>query len=189
MSEPVRTPTDKISARRKLLRGSFALPTVLAVHNGSALAARSNRFRCVLHDTPAGGGMTPGLTDNSRDWMRVQRYRAGTTGNYKYYVKVADLSSVATAANISYAGPAGTVGTTETGTGVAYWIPWHASETVGAPATGTVLTLDGSAAVLFNATGTGTSATASVVGFVKENQTTAPAYTGASARSCWTSIK
>lgn len=179
------------SARRRLVRGSFALPTVLAVHNGSALAARSNQFRCVINDVAA--RQAPAvltIADPNDKWMRVQRWREGTSG--PYYVKVADLQSVASTAGINYTGNTNMQGTSssdEFGAGSSTkWLRWSSSGPA-APTLGQVLTADGSVAVYFSATGTGASAVVKVEGFVKQGQTQASAGQGATTRSCWTSIK
>lgn len=195
-------PSDvKISARRKLIRGSFSLPAVLAVHNGSALAARSNQFRCVLNQTPAAGGVAPGLTETSQDWIRVNRYRQGSTN--RYFVSIQDLQKVATdigAPYLSYNGPAPTtnnevtVNITGTGTVTANWVKWH-STNGSKPADNATLTADGSVAVLYKSTTSGSPPNVTVdkvevVGFVKQGAGTNPgAYKGASTQSCWTSIK
>ena len=180
-------------ARRRLIRGSFSLPAVLAVHNGSALAARSNQFRCVLNQTPSSGGVAPGLTDTSLNWMRVVRYRKGNT-NPKYYVSVQDLIKVGSDVGLSYGGPSGTsVEVSISGSLVtASWLPWHSNASLpAAPSTGNPLVADGSVAVLFQSSSVGTPpvVTVKVVGFVKEGAAAnAGPYTGASTQSCWASI-
>ena len=190
--EPTSEATNQ--ARRRLIRGSFSVPAVLAVHNGSALAARSNQFRCVLKQIPSTGGTAPSLTDTTLDWVRVPRYRTGPQGNRRYWVSVGDLTSVATQSGLSYAGATG-IQRSVNADGVpvtAFWLPWHASENPSAPNAGANLTSAGSVAVLFKTTASldvPPVITVQVVGFVKENQTTALANQGASTRSCWTSIR
>lgn len=184
------TPDAKIQARRRLIRGSFSVPAVLAVHNGSALAARSNQFRCVLNQTPSTGGAAPGLTDTTLDWVRVPRYKRN--GANEYYVNVAALAQIASTAGLGYGGPAGTSASVSVDGGAAtsaFWLPWHSSGSPAAPSG--PLTTNGSVAVLFESSSVGTPPTVvvKVVGFVKEGQTTAGAYRGASTRSCWTSIR
>lgn len=183
------TSVAKTEARRRLIRGSFSLPAVLAVHNGSALAARSNQFRCVLNQTPAGGGAFPGLTDNTQDWIRVARYK--TSGSDRWWVRVADLTAVGAASGVGYGGPAGTSRsvTVDGNPETSFWLPWHSAADP-APALGAALTLDGSVAVLFGSSTAGSPAvvTVKVMGFVKEGQLPV-SFQGATTRSCWTSIR
>jgi len=94
-----------VNARRKLIRGAFALPAVAAVHSGSALAATSS-LRC-LTNGPAGNGtqgQLPGVinfgaaTPGNIAYFRIELAvaRQGTTENYLYYV---DHDAVLVAAN------------------------------------------------------------------------------------------
>lgn len=71
-----RTPesTPVVTARRRLLRGSFAAPTVLTLCSGSALAA-SSALRC-FSNAPAGVAAST-VPDNI--W-RVARYRTRVNG-------------------------------------------------------------------------------------------------------------
>lgn len=59
--------SDPRSARRRLLRGAFATPAVLALHSGSALAAASS-LRCVKAQTP----VYPSYADAPDVYLRVQ---------------------------------------------------------------------------------------------------------------------
>lgn len=193
MDKEMASMVGKGPARRKLIRGSFSLPAVLAVHNGSALAARSNQFRCVLNQTPNSGGVAPGLTDTSLNWLRVPRYRKSTSTT-KFYVSVQDLTAVATNVGLVYGGPPGTpvLVTILSNSVTANWLPWHAIGTPAAPATSNTLVADGSVAVLFQSSSVGSPpvVTVKVVGFVKEGAAAnAGPYTGASTHSCWASIK
>lgn len=192
MSDANQTDATRPNARRRLLRGSFALPTVLAVHNGSALAARSNQYRCVINDVTyrqAPPVMT--VADPNDKWMRVQRWRQGASG--PYFVKVDDLLTVATTAGISYttnAAMQGTASSNEFGSGsTTKWLPWNNPASQQAPTAGQVLTADGTVAVIFSATGTGASAVVKVEGIATQGQTQASLGQGATTRSCWTSIK
>lgn len=187
------TPPDaKTQARRRLLRGSFSVPAVLAVHNGSALAARSNQFRCVLNQTPASGGAFPGLADTTQNWVRVPRYRSGNNSNqYRYWVSVGDLTNVAVQSGLGYGGPAGTSVSVSisSATVLANWLPWHTGNPT-APQNNASLTQDGSVAVVFESSTSGNPpvVTVKVVGFVKQGQQSV-GFQGASTQSCWTSIR
>lgn len=191
MQSPNQATSIKAVARRRLLRGSFSLPAVLAVHNGSALAARSNQFRCIANQTPVGGGAAPGLTDTTANWVRVTRYRFVSGTVTTYWVKVLDLTAIATASGLTYSGGAGAQSSDENGVGnTTFWRLWSIAGTA-APILGSVLTADGSAAVLFKSTTAGTPAVTSysVQSFVKEGQISAGPSKGASTHSCWTSIR
>ncbi|NJN00401.1 MAG: hypothetical protein HC793_01700 [Aquincola sp.] len=60
---------EVLSARRRLLRGSFAVPAVVALHSGSALAASSN-LRCVQQQ--AASPRYPGYTNAPDLYVRVR---------------------------------------------------------------------------------------------------------------------
>ncbi len=60
---------DVCSARRRLVRGSFAVPAVAALHNGSAWAASSN-LRCVQNQ--AASPVYPGYTNAPDLYVRVR---------------------------------------------------------------------------------------------------------------------
>jgi len=70
------------NARRRLLRGSFAAPSVLALSSGSALAASSS-LRC-FNNAPGG------VNDAPMNYFRVQRY---TSSGVKV-VMGADITSL-----------------------------------------------------------------------------------------------
>lgn len=67
--------TDKqsvVSARRRLLRGSFAMPAVAALHSGSAWAAASN-LQCVQQQ--AASPIYPLAASAADLYLRVQLYQ------------------------------------------------------------------------------------------------------------------
>ncbi len=69
---------DKVSARRRMVRGVFAAPAVLTLCSGSAFAAVSNQ-RCVanqVNDARMFPDVGPADT-----WLRVQRYKLTSNGN------------------------------------------------------------------------------------------------------------
>lgn len=74
-----------VSARRRLLRGSFAAPAVLALHSGNVLAAASN-LRCL-----ANGSQPIPVVDAADTIMRVRLYKVG---NAKLYLNGADVYGV-----------------------------------------------------------------------------------------------
>jgi len=182
MDPQVPTPDAKTQARRRLIRGSFSVPAVLAVHNGSALAASSNKFRCAINATTGASNPAPapGPADN---WTRVPVYQWDKDANTtKYYVKSADLIAVASSRGLGYVPPSGT----DTG-----WIAFKSGAGyafVKAPG-GTVTVSSANAAVLFDTVGTAPSQTVRVVGFVQPGSATTVSGMGAISASCWTSIQ
>ncbi len=63
---------EVVSARRRLLRGTFAVPAVIALHSGSALAASSS-LQCVQQQ--AASPVFPGHTIAPDLYVRVQLYQ------------------------------------------------------------------------------------------------------------------
>ena len=99
---------DDVNARRKLIRGAFALPAMAAVHSGSALAASSS-LRC-LGNSPAGNGENvPGVLDGTSptqivNYLRIplavtRRVNPNNSNQfqYRYYVAHSDLVLTAAA--------------------------------------------------------------------------------------------
>lgn len=179
-------PTDaKTTARRRLLRGSFSVPAVLAVHNGSALAARSNQFRCAVNAV-GGSGTLPAetwLSNTTDKWVRVPVYKCTRISNGKSVafeaVKVQELSAIASARSLGFVAPTGTDtgwATYASGGGYAYCTAPASSSDSGKRA-----------AVLFKNYGTSSQPNIKVVGFVQPGQTTGSGHGGIMA-SCWTSI-
>ncbi len=178
MTEPTRTPADPVSARRKLLRGSFALPTVLAVHNGSALATSSTKLRCALNQTDPAllAPLFPAEAIAADNSPRVTVYHDAVDG--KRYVKVTDLSGIAglPIPALGFVAPAGTSGWVQYVSGGAY--------TQVTPA-GTPQSTSALAAVLFDGDGV----SLRVVGFVQPAQATAASRVSGLTASCWSSVR
>lgn len=78
------SPAHPTSARRRLIRGAFAAPAVLALHTGSAMATTSP-MRCMI------GAATPPPSTGSNDvyngsvWVRCQLWHQTSTGKYFMY--------------------------------------------------------------------------------------------------------
>lgn len=75
-----------VPARRKLIRGAFALPVVASVHSGSALA-NSSSLRCLANQQ---GTTFPGVTASPDHYMRVELAALVPNGNGQaptYYVE------------------------------------------------------------------------------------------------------
>jgi hypothetical protein len=79
---------QRASARRRMLRGTFAVPTVLTLSSGSALAATSS-LRC-FDNSPKGVDAPP------QNYFRVQRYKYFKGGITTYLVKVLDITNLST---------------------------------------------------------------------------------------------
>ena len=168
------------SARRRLLRGSFSLPAVLAVHNGSALAARSNQFRCMINATTLTGAQVfpqpaPNGLRKKNGWVKV--YSATTMTETKYYILVSDLLTVGTYVG-GFVAPASGSGTT--------WVEFSATAPYQyvTPIGSTTGTSTRAAVLLQNYSGV-----IKVVGYVKPGQSSAGTNQSGANASCWSSVK
>lgn len=167
------------TARRRLLRGAFSVPAVMAVHNGSALAASSNKLNCALKITN-GTPILPVSVTTADGYVRVSRYQTVVFTVTRKWIKVSDLQAVATVAGLPFVSPTGT----NTG-----WVEYLVGGTYvfgSPPITPTVTT--SLVAVLFDSNGSAPNFIR-VVGFRQSGQTTAPAKTSAVTGSCWTSLQ
>lgn len=176
MDQPTQPASSPNSARRKLIRGSFSVPAVLAVHNGSALAGTSNDERCAINGTN-GTAVFPAAVTVADGYKRVTKYFDSASG--KSFIQVSDLQAVATVSGTTFVAPTGTA------TG---WVRYvtGGTYTYSAP-TGTPTATTTLVAVLFDSNGV--SPVIRVVGFVQPSQTTAPAKTSALTGSCWASMQ
>jgi hypothetical protein len=83
---------EVVSARRRLIRGTFAAPALLALHSGSAIAGASSNLRCLeIGAQPT--AVVPAGTDTI---VRVALYKPGSasSGGPERYLKGADVYSV-----------------------------------------------------------------------------------------------
>lgn len=62
MNDKIQGSDAPVSARRRLLRGTFAAPTVLTLYSGGALAQASANLRCVVNQNQPGTAITSGPT-------------------------------------------------------------------------------------------------------------------------------
>lgn len=87
-------PGEVASARRRLIRGTFAAPAVVALHSGSAFAAASN-FRCV--SAQAANPVYPPLSSGADTYLRVQLYAvyesATSTNIVSWYLSGASVEA------------------------------------------------------------------------------------------------
>ncbi len=161
--------------RRKLLRGSFSVPAVLAVHNGSALAATSSAQACAVksiadrHAVPAPG---------AAGWASVAYHNDGASPP-KQWVLWNDLTTLAAASGVGLAIPAGAnSGYIEYVAGGAYQF--------GAPV-GSVATAEaGTVPLVFHDNGDGT---VTIVGLVQPGTTGFNTGSGVVSGSCWSSLR
>jgi hypothetical protein len=87
LTKPDQAP--QLNARRRLLRGTFAAPTLLTLSSGSALA-QSSSLRCFRN-------MPAGLDNPPANFFTVPRYtHLASGGTTTKVVKAADINSVGT---------------------------------------------------------------------------------------------
>jgi hypothetical protein len=179
VNENRQEPTRQVSARRKLIRGAFSVPAVLAVHNGSALAASSNNMRCAVNAVSSNQALPVSNAASPDNWVRVQRYRR--TSNNVPFVKISDINAIASTLGLSVAIPGVTSSTT--------LIRWSDGNL--ATFSPSQVQTDGSNVVALRFDAGGTAANPiRIVGIVTEAQSgaAAPSGSNAIAQSCWTSM-
>jgi hypothetical protein len=172
-------PTNEGSARRKLIRGAFSVPAVLAVHNGSALAASSNNARCAINAVSSNQALPTSNVASPDNWVRVQRYRR--ISNQVPFVRLTDINAIAASLGISVAIPGVTSSTT--------LIRWSDGNLAIFPTNEVQVDANNVVALRFDAGGSGANPIR-IVGIVTSAQsgTTPPSGTNAIAQSCWTSM-
>ena len=87
------------SARRRLIKGSFAVPALLTVASGSALARTSSR--CIAREAASGGTATFDSADAT--WQRVLSYtykKPGDKSVRSYWIRFEELNSLAFLAGV-----------------------------------------------------------------------------------------
>lgn len=100
MTTPNPSPPAAGAARRKLLRGAFALPAVAAVHSGAAVAA--SNLRC-LANGPTAASAPPVIAfgvSETPQYLRVElavsQKGGGAGAQYRYHVSGVKLYAEAT---------------------------------------------------------------------------------------------
>jgi hypothetical protein len=74
---------DKASARRRLIKGAFAVPAALTVPSGSVLAQSSSSLRCIASQTGPGNEVAGlGKLTDQNTWLAVPRYRKSANEFY-----------------------------------------------------------------------------------------------------------
>lgn len=93
MTEELKDPSLKDSARRKLVRGAFAAPAVLTLHNGSAAAATSAANCLVRQNENAKtmGSLTSGMPGDTYFRYRLRVLKNGGGVIKGYWIAGADL--------------------------------------------------------------------------------------------------
>lgn len=182
MDPQVPTPDAKTQARRRLIRGSFSVPAVLAVHNGSALAATSNKFLCAIKSTSGASNVAPAPGPADDGWTRVQVYEWKVSSTEtRFYVLDADLARKAGELGVAYVRPS----TNNTGY-FAYGANLGFTYT---PAPDIPDELTGSSAWVALLFMPNTAGSVDLVGFVQPLSSATISGRGAISGSCWTSIK
>lgn len=96
MTEELRNPDRRVedAARRKLVRGAFAMPAVLTLHNGSALA-NTSATRCLVNQNSPGSVLTMPATDAPDTYFRYQLWVITNGGGQqpRYWINGAELSA------------------------------------------------------------------------------------------------
>lgn len=182
MDENAQHTEPKISARRKLIRGTFSVPAVLAVHNGSALAATSNNKACAIKSIAADPSTPPQpISGNTGDGFTRASYYADDTATPGLWVRHSDLVTIAGSKAL------GLVAATGSNTGFIRVITGggYAFSTPG----GNVSTnASGSVALLFDNGGAAPN-TVRIVGFIQPSASAFATGTGVVTTSCWSSLK
>lgn len=91
MNKNLQEPIEKVSARRRLVRGAFAAPAVLSLYSGSALAASSNQ--CLTKEVGQGHEPAPG--SESAAYVRVQLLKVIRTKNTTKFMNLVPGDDVA----------------------------------------------------------------------------------------------
>lgn len=169
------------SARRKLIRGAFSVPAVLAVHNGSALAATSNNKSCAIKSIASDPTTPPQpiVGTGADGWTRAAFYTDSSATPTRWVV-YSDLSTIAASKGVGLTSPSGTnTGYIQVIAGGTY--------TYGSP-TLPLSSAAGSVALLFDNAGAAPT-TVRIVGFIQPSATGFVANTGVVTTSCWSSLK
>lgn len=91
---------NAVSARRRLIKGGFAVPAALTLASGSAMARTSSA--CLVRE--ANQGTVVGFGANTV-YLRVEAYTFISTGNAgapvrSWWIRFAEISAIATAAGV-----------------------------------------------------------------------------------------
>ena len=94
MTEKLLESLPRDGARRKLVRGAFAMPAVLTLHNGSALA-NTSATRCLVNQNSPGSVLTMPATDAADNYFRYRLWVIKNGGGVpqSYWIKGADLTA------------------------------------------------------------------------------------------------
>ena len=96
MTSPDQKQSPQQAARRKLVRGAFAVPAVMTVVSGSAFATTSS-MRCLANqvsNSPTTKGVAAGTINGpapADGWVRVELWKS--SDGTKHYVRGSDLNS------------------------------------------------------------------------------------------------
>ena len=182
MDENAQHTETKVSARRKLIRGTFSVPAVLAVHNGSALAAASNNKACAIKSIDADPSTPPQpISGNAGDGFTRASYYADDTATPKLWVRYSDLDTIAQSKGLSLRTPSGiSTGFIQVVTGGTY--------TYGSPGGNVSSNPSGSVALLFDKNGTAPN-TVRITNIIQPGVTSFGSGKGVVTASCWSSLR
>jgi hypothetical protein len=96
VKDPLENFSPRASARRKLVRGAFAVPAMMTLRSGGALAATS--VSCVANQVSSPATPPTVVTSNDGSWLRVQlRALVNPGGNIRtqdgYWIQGSDLNA------------------------------------------------------------------------------------------------
>ncbi len=86
-------PEAQRSARRRLVRGAFAAPAVLALYSGSAAAMASN-LRCVNNQVGAGRKVFPAPVSTQDRFVRVRLWSLRRNDQVRWFLSGNDLQAL-----------------------------------------------------------------------------------------------
>ena len=86
-------PEAQRSARRRLVRGAFAAPAVLALYSGSAAAMASN-LRCVNNQVDAGRKVFPAPVATPDRFVRVRLWSLRHNGKVRWFLRGNDFQAL-----------------------------------------------------------------------------------------------
>jgi hypothetical protein len=86
-------PEAQRSARRRLVRGAFAAPAVLALYSGSA-AAMASHLRCVNNQMVAGQRIFPGPEATPDHFVRVRLWSLRSNDSARWFLRGNDFQAL-----------------------------------------------------------------------------------------------
>ncbi len=88
MNDKTQDLDNRVSARRRLIRGAFAAPAVLTMYSGGALAQTSATCVAKANDSPATGEVIDSGQTSSDTYLRVQ---LDVTATNEYWLRASSI--------------------------------------------------------------------------------------------------